>query len=154
MDRGESQATSTDPLTDILAPAATTLTCTTPDNRATEKSPEINAVHPLSGECCVSWTPLLLDNPLQSVAMQRLLLHPCSLTLNEMTNYLHFGRSSMILRGKNILPWSYLISKTVSIPFMINKVDIIALQHLGNRQQFQLTLIRRKNSLLDGSTSS
>ena len=44
------QAGSADPLTDILAPAATALTCTTPDIKTADKAPEINAGHPLAGD--------------------------------------------------------------------------------------------------------
>ena len=43
------QAISTDPLTEVLAPAATVLTCTTPDAMTGEKTPEMNAGHPLAG---------------------------------------------------------------------------------------------------------
>lgn len=49
MSLGDAQAASRDPLTEILAPAATALTCTTPENNAVEKAPEINAGHPLAG---------------------------------------------------------------------------------------------------------
>ena len=43
------QASSANPLTGLLAPAATALTCTTPDVNSAEKSPELNAGHPLAG---------------------------------------------------------------------------------------------------------